>query len=265
MGLIDRGMDSKLRLMPQLWWLGLTSRHCETVSKTKGRGATWSSGSVDPSPTRFRVRDPHAAFDPPLFVGYSDFDPQFSLLPAASAPSCCKYGRRLTSKTLHNAAYNPRFHWIFATILTSHGWRHAGAHFFVYFCRWIYGETSVRAAISRTVSFTASTKRRVYLCDERRTVYTVLFVSVRFTRNWSETLALLGRGDDVVESASRRLVPWRMGAFYSFPLKSEPPILYVDSTRCTSFGQYTGLDLASHALRRKNLFWLHVGPGASTY
>ena len=29
-----------------------------------------------------------------------------------------------------------------------------------------------------------------------------------------------------------------MGAFYSFPLKSEP-ILYVDSTKCTSFGQYT--------------------------
>jgi len=50
-----------------------------------------------------------------------------------------------------------------------------------------------------------------------------------------------GRGraeDDVVDPASRVLVPcWHMGAFYSFPLRTEP-LLYVDATKCTSSGQW---------------------------
>jgi len=40
------------------------------------------------TPPLFRVRGPHAAFDPPLFVRYSDFDPHFSL-PSAASANCC--------------------------------------------------------------------------------------------------------------------------------------------------------------------------------
>ena len=43
----------------------------------RGRGATGSSGSVDPPPPLFRVRGPHAAFDPHFLSAIPTLTPTF--------------------------------------------------------------------------------------------------------------------------------------------------------------------------------------------
>ena len=64
--------------------------NCRTQRLVRGREASESRGLVDPQ--LFRVRGPHAAFDSPLFISYSEFDPTFRYPPRPLHPSLLLLG-----------------------------------------------------------------------------------------------------------------------------------------------------------------------------